>query len=250
MGLVTFGGLGDMGRLGNQLFQIASTIGIANKNNWTYLFPKWKYQKFFSKELPLHTPHPSFELKKELSFNYDEYRLNGFGRNCDLFGYFQSEKYWHHCKDEALGYFQFADILKRRVEYTWSDILLERPAAVHVRRGDYINLQDYHTLLPLEYYNNAMRHFDENQKFIVFSDDIEWCKKHFLTDKFSFAIGDEIEDLCLMSMCKGHIIANSSFSWWGAYLAQGKKVIAPKNWFGPKGPRSTKDLIPENWFQI
>lgn len=243
---VTFSKLGEFGRLGNQLFQIASTCGIAIKNQHSFAFHEWKYQKYFKNKLPL-LNFNSCQIVKEKNFHYDNYELlNG---NYDLHGYFQSEKYWSHCKDEVLKYFQFEDGLMAHINLKWREVLAENPVSIHVRRSDYLNLSDYHTNLPLEYYNRAITYF-EGRKFIVFSDDIEWCKKHFLGDRFRFAQGTEIEDLCLMSLCDVHIIANSSFSWWGCYLANSKKVIAPKNWFGHKIAHSTKYLYLENWIQL
>ena len=243
--MVTFDGLGNFGRLGNGLFQIASTIGIARKNGTDFTFPKWKHQEVFKKPLP-NTELKTWEIVKEKNFHYDNYVLNP-NYNYNLFGYWQSPKYWEHCKEEVLSYFQFTAELIRAQSLK---LITIDTASIHVRRGDYLGLQGYHPVLPLEYYNKAIQQFPKEQKFIVFSDDIEWCKKHFLLDRFAFANGSEVEDLCLMSLCTGHIIANSSFSWWGAYLSGKGKVIAPINWFGSKANHNTKDLIPENWMRL
>ena len=89
--------------------------------------------------------------------------------------------------------------------------------------------------------------------YLIFSNDIEWCKKNFIGNQFIFIEGEkDYIDLWLMSLCKNNIIANSSFSWWGAWLNTNsdKKVITPKNWFGPAINHSTQDLIPEKWFMI
>jgi len=105
--------------------------------------------------------------------------------------------------------------------------------SLHIRRGDYIHNPN-HPTQPMSYYEEALSKLPE-VPVVVFSDDSEWCnqQKLFESDRFMIAEGNTTDcDLCLMSLCKYHIIANSSFSWWGAWLAKSEKVIAPKNWFG------------------
>jgi hypothetical protein len=103
--------------------------------------------------------------------------------------------------------------------------------AIHVRRGDYVNNPFYVDLTDSDYYDRAIAHF-KGEKFLVFSDNIEWCKVFFQGKEFEFSEGKtELEDLNMMAGCKGIIMANSSFSWWGAFLGTKKKVIAPKEWF-------------------
>lgn len=122
--------------------------------------------------------------------------------------------------------------------------------AIHVRRGDYVGNSFYVDLMKDGYYERAMAEFPD-EDFLVFSDDIAWCKKQsiFQGRRFSFSEGnDEITDLNLMAGCKGIIMANSSYSWWGAYLGDPKKkVIAPKEWYAD-GIERTK-LLPE-WKRV
>lgn len=118
--------------------------------------------------------------------------------------------------------------------------------AIHVRRGDYVNNPFYVDLTETSYYEDAMALFP-GCDFLVFSDDIEWCKEYFKGQQFEFSEGNsEIEDLDLMSSCKGVIIANSSFSWWGAYLSNGK-VVAPQKWY-TDGIERTK--CPKHWTRV
>lgn len=118
--------------------------------------------------------------------------------------------------------------------------------AVHVRRGDYVGNPFYVQLWKTDYYENAMKLFP-NEKFLVFSDDIEWCKAHFTGSQFEFSEGnDEVTDLNLMAGCKGVITANSSFSWWGGYLSKGK-VVCPSAWYTDKVERT---VCPSNWIKI
>lgn len=118
--------------------------------------------------------------------------------------------------------------------------------AIHVRRGDYVNNPFYVDLTKTSYYYNAMQLFP-GEHFMVFSDDIEWCKQQEMFKGCSFSEGhDEIQDLNIMASCKGIIIANSSFSWWAAYLSNAK-VIAPKAWYAD-GVERTK--CPSSWIRL
>lgn len=239
---ITFSKIGEFGRLGNQMFQIASAIGIARKNNTQYAFPKWGYQQYFKKALPILPTYIPKNIVREKRFEYDEYRLPMSGCD-DLHGYFQSEKYWAHCKDEVLSYFEFKHL------GSIGELILN-PVSIHVRRGDYLNLSDYHYNLPMGWYQRAIMNFPD-RKFLVFSDDIQWCKEHFDDDCFYFSEGhNEITDLYFMSLCQDHIIANSSFSWWATYLNKNpnKRVVAPSQWFGIKNSHvETKDLYCKGW---
>ncbi len=118
--------------------------------------------------------------------------------------------------------------------------------AIHVRRGDYIGHPFYVDLTKTDYYQKAMALFPTD-KFLVFSDDIAWCKEQEIFKNCEFSEGrNEIGDLDVMSACKGVIIANSSFSWWGAYLSNGK-VVAPLAWYTDKIER-TKCL--REWIRV
>ena len=135
---------------------------------------------------------------------------------------------------------------------------VDNPLALHVRRTDYVRNQSNHNVLSLEYYEEALKQFDDDRNVIVFSDEPEWCHKQSLFDSDRFIISENEDnrvDLCLMSMCDDFIVANSSYSWWGAWLSsnKNKKVIAPAQWFGKTGytkDHNTKDLIPDDWIKI
>ena len=134
------------------------------------------------------------------------------------------------------------------------DSLDKTPISLHIRRKDYVTNPN-HTALGADYYENALKEFDENETVLVFSDDPDWCNEQelFADDRFMIAEGNSgWTDMCLMTMCKGHIIANSSFSWWGAWLSKSEKVVAPSGWFVGSNLEhlDTKDLIPEDWIVI
>ena len=121
--------------------------------------------------------------------------------------------------------------------------------SIHVRRGDYVTQHKnfYYNLTETDYYTLAMAHFPDD-KFLIFSDDIEWCKTRFLGERFEFSEGkSDVEDMNLMASCKHNIIANSSFSWWGAWLNPNpnKVVIGPKLW-----ARGFEAKMPSTWILI
>jgi hypothetical protein len=147
--------------------------------------------------------------------------------------YVQDEKYFEKYKDEIREIFG-------------AGIGGIDKVSIHVRRGDYVGNPFYIDLTRTEYYQKAMRMF-KNKKFLVFSDDIEWCKRQEIFRGCEFSEGnDEITDLNLMASCKGHIIANSSFSYWGAYLGKGR-VVAPKAWYGDGINRT---FCPKEWIRV
>jgi hypothetical protein len=255
----------DTGRLGNQLFVLASMIGYAKTVGSEYgLTTPWVYSNVFSNQIPLLFTTQKFVSVMEPNFSYCEIPL--WLDNIRIEGYRQSEKYFQYAQEEVFRHFTFKKRLYDSLAYTYAPILFKTKIAVHVRRGDYINLQQHHTLLPLNYYIEGMNKVEYNASCVclVFSDDIEWCKNNFtLKNKWDWFENtifiekqQDFADLCLMSMCDHFIIANSSFSWWGSYLSSNKekRVVCPGekySWFGPANRHlSTKDLIPEGWIKI
>lgn len=242
--VVTFKQLGNYGRLGNQLFQISCVVSTAVKYNKEFVLPNWDKSPFFnvpenkfSSSLPLTVDYqePYFHFKEIPNFNE---------KNMNLIGYFQSEKYFKHCEDLIRSY-----LTPKSAIFNFSDT-----TSIHVRRGDYISLGKCFKILDMKYYEKAIDKTN-TKNYMVFSDDIDWCKKHFTDNNFIFVEGNSPEvDLAMMSCCEHNIIANSSFSWWGAWLNKNvnKKIIAPMEWFGPElsPTHNTKDLIPESWIRI
>ncbi len=247
--MINFNKLGLFGRLGNQMFQIASTIGIAKKNGQDYGFNYWIYQKYFTA-----FPNPQHKNNviqiNEKNFHFDEYDLkNG---DYELKGYFQSPKYWQGNEETIKNLFSFNQEFKEETNKKLS-FIGKRNIAIHVRRGDYVGNQAHYNL-PIKYYLSAIEKIPNWQTYnlVFFSDDMEFCKWHFSclpNAVFSEGLSD-IEDLYAMTLCDHFIIANSSFSWWGAYLGEKENsiVIRPKNHFaGTLLRHDIKDLYPENW---
>lgn len=153
-------------------------------------------------------------------------------------------KDWY-CQDEQ--YFKRYERDIRR--FFGSNIGFDDRVGVHIRRGDYVNNPFYVDLSKTSYYQEAIRRFP-NERFLVFSDDIFWCRGYFTGNRFDFSEGKtEIEDLNLMAACKSQIIANSSFSWWAAWLNPNpnKIIICPKQEYKDGVERRKR---PIEWIKI
>lgn len=250
--MLSMNNLGANGRLGNQMFQYAALKGIALRHGYSYCIP---YSVFVNPWTD-HQLNTCFKLNKNLiygtqnvktisekSFSFDKVLFENCQDNINLNGYFQSEKYFIDIKDEIIKDFTF--------KYTFEKPF-EEYISIHVRRGDYINQPDYHPTCSLEYYKNSLSLINDSIPIVVFSDDILWCKENIKADLY-MENTTNTQDLYLMTMAKHNIIANSSFSWWGAWLNQNpdKIVVAPETWFGPAYSHYImKDLIPNDWIKI
>lgn len=268
----------NTGRLGNQLFQIAATLSHSADVKDTAKFNSWEYNKYMLNPIDdtLDTKYDCIfdgifhEPVLALQFHYLPLPQQ---KNIILNGFFQSEKYFYKNKDLIIKHLKPKNDFLRVVRNAGSEFLnLQNTVAIHVRRGDYLSKPDCHPVLSMEeYYDDAMAYivseirFDNKKfskvNFIVFSDDIEWCKQSLKNWQLCHGVhyvsgNSDIVDLYLMAQCNHHIIANSSFSWWGSWLAQNMFdqkgiTIAPSQWFGPSlSHYNTQDLLPENWIKI
>jgi len=197
----------------------------------------------------------------EQSFNYNE----GFEQlPSDVFleGYWQSEKYFQHIRTLLMQVYTWKPISDENNLSILNSIKMNNSVSVHIRRGDYIEnefINKFHGICDKDYYTRAISYMNEhleNPVFYFFSDDVQWVKKEFeglgafVFIDYNIGIHSN-KDIYLMSNCKHNIIANSSFSWWGAWLNQNvnKIVVAPEKWF-KKADINTSDLIPSQWINI
>ncbi len=279
-----------IGGLGNQLYQYAAgrTLSILNNTRLKLDvsgFDEYKLRNFglqsfncnvdFASEneinnlLPVHNFEKAFQYLsplgkrtyyREKHFHFDENVLK-MGPDVYLNGYFQSQKYFLPTEKTIREELSLKKEAISKVE-SFSNILKnQNSVSVHFRRADFASdpvSAEYHGILSKEYYLNAVALVVSklsNPAFYVFSDDINWAKEKLKNHGATFVSGEisknHFEDLYLMSRCRHNIIANSSFSWWGAWLNNNpeKIVIAPERWFN-KGPKDTQDLIPEGWIRI
>ena len=189
---------------------------------------------------------PWLYIEKDEGFVSDLYDFEG---DMYLQGWFQNERYFCDYREIILKEFELKH--KYNIDNELSDILKnEQTVSVHIRRGDYKSLN---FALPLDYQKAAIEYMEQKYDdpfFLFFSDDVEWVKSNMnMPKKYRIISGGEYrdyEEMNLMSRCKNNIIANSTFSWWGAWLNNNnsKIVIAPKNWMRLKEPLS---IVPQEW---
>jgi hypothetical protein len=260
--MIGYNYLGKNGRLANQMFQYASLRGISAFKGYEFMIPpsefkdQWNHHQLFNAFIMESVKNVGYiggNYYKEpdnCSHIYLQEYVDGCPDNVSLHGYFQSEKYFKHIEDEIRKDFIFKDEILNPCKEAFS---FDKIISLHVRRTDYLLPQhsSHHGQCSLEYYQEALDNFSVDIPVLIFSDDTEWCKQQdiFKSERFLISeTGDNLMDLCLMSMCSHHIIANSSFSWWGAWLANSENVIAPKKWYGPAGSHlSTQDLYLSHW---
>jgi hypothetical protein len=250
------------GQLGNQLFIIAATVSLALDHEATPTFPDLikikdykiplNYEKLFH-SLPVSLPNRVRFTYREPHFSYEPIP---YRPNMKLSGYFQSEKYFANHKREILELFAPPSEIVSDLSLRYADILEHAMTiSVHVRFYHEDPTGKVHPTCDRDYFEKAMALFPDDALFVVFSNEMEKCKTLLssIPKNFRFIEGeDHFCDLYLMSFCKHNIIANSSFSWWGAYLNRNpkKQVVAPKLWFNSSHIADTKDLLPEGWIQL
>lgn len=246
-----------MGGLGNQLFQWAcgknleklykhevryeDCIKDSRRNRDIYRFPKINLKNL---EKPINY--------SRIELIHDYFNYNGSFKNIDfsnldvlyhLNGYWQGEKYFANCANE----------IREELQLINKPEIPEDSLSIHVRRTDYLGLQAYHPVQTLSYYESAIDLLNHTGNIYIFSDDIQWCKDNFKFNKMHFIHNeDPLIDLWIMSSCEKNVIANSTFSWWAAWLnnSPNKKVICPKNWFGVSAPYSDRDILDNDWIKL
>jgi hypothetical protein len=254
-----------IGRLGNSMFQVAACIGYAKKYGYAWAAPADARESSIHQvfpDLPKTGTHPGRSFPKRDGYDpqwFDYFDIPNVGPDVLLAGYFQSLKFFENAQDEVKKVFAL-------------DINPIDAVSIHVRRGDYVTYANSFPPITAEYIIDSVNVLKErgaiNGKFIVFSDDIQWCKDNIKATgdtEIIFSEGKtEREDLSLMASCKHHIIANSSFSWWGGFLGHNpdKIIVCPhrESWYGPdngvvkwykaNNKPILPDLIPEGWIQI
>ena len=270
--MITFSQLGRHGEFGNHLFQIAATIGHAVKTNDEYFFPSWRglisgdeYSKYFKYPIPEGEIDGRFVPYSEPNFHYtpiSEYPVmqgSSFKVNMDLFGFFQSEKYFEHCKDLIQEHFKPSDLF-RDLE------IIDYKNTVCIQLRFYDNKRPYNTQNTnpdpegqhsiyyqpeenVDYLKEAIRYFGYKKTYFVVTNNIEKAKNMFgdYTNFYFLENYNYLEQFFIQTKCEHNIISNSSFGWWGAWLNNNpdKVVFAPKKWF--KDDKITKDLYPSTW---
>lgn len=231
------------------MFQYAALRGIAENKGFDYNIPNDHISLYQCFNIPQrYGPTGKYQVTHQ-GFEFDEGLFNNCPDDVDLYGYFQSEKYFKHIEDVIRHEFTFrARIDTMCTHYIENKFSGSEVISLHIRRGDYLTDPNFHVLDVEGYYWDAISSLPDC-KVLVFSDDVEWAESKF-TSKYCVIskTRNQFIDLCLMSKCDYHIIANSSYSWWGAWLAKSKQVIAPRKWFaGDFANWNTKDLYLPDW---
>lgn len=282
-----------IGGLGNQLFQYAYALSLVKKGYDvkldisafdTYTLHGGYSLNHYNKRVNNASPeevtamtHIGFGKKlmrqlqgkksrpvaKEVNSAFDEKMLSPED-NHYLVGYFQSEKYFQQIRGELLDSLVLQEPLSSYTKNTLDRInKSEVSVSVHVRRGDYVTNAEAlktHGVCSLDYYQQAVMLINakfDNVSYYIFSDDIDWVKDNLVIDNAFYVDSEEErfsgEDMFLMSQCNHNIIANSSFSWWGAWLNThiDKLIVAPKNWYADEKKQYLSEMmIPRDWIQV
>lgn len=251
--------IGNAGRIGNQLFQFASLVGIARKNQYDYCIPSNKTNAHQVLEGCFKLPNIKFGCIDGKMVK--ESRLVLLEDNTWLHGHFEDYRLFENVEDEVRNNLVFHDHIKAQAINYFESRNINHAIAVVVRRGDFLNLMNCHPVCKIEYYNNCLAQINNQNKrqVIIISDDIKWCKKNFKQPNIHFLdftppnIEKQYFDLCVGSMCDDYVISNSTFAWWIAWLGRKscKKVLIPDPWFG-RGYRkkNTDGLYLPNWQRV
>ncbi len=277
--MISFDYLAAPGQLGNQMFKYAALRGIAENNGYDFYVPPSKlyleknkqlnkaYRKIFKYEYQNHFLFEYFEMnsfpRKNIKYSkftkqvspeshlFDENLFNNCPDNVQLTGFYQSPKYFQNIEEIIRNDFKFKKHIVNKAKNLHFKYTFD--CSMHIRRGDYLTNPNHHAL-SMKYYNQAIDIFGQDSNFLVFTDDIEWFKSTKFYRKGQFNListltkNSTILDLYFMSLCNRHIIANSTFSWWGAWLSGSNKIIYPINWF--KDGRSSSDIACSSWIGI
>ena len=274
--MITYGALGRNGNTGNSMFQYATLLSVGITKGYevkiphhpTYFDTNYNSNNCsifdgFDIKTPLLLPgeQPRNDYN-EKTFSYDPGVME-IPDNTNLKGYFQTERYFTSNREPILAALQFKWEIRSMAEtlFELQGIKPGQCTSIHVRRGDFVRQPNFHPQCGPEYFAEAAK-LAKSEKYLIFSDDIKWCREAFGSDK-NIHYSDNTNpfvDMCAMSMCAHHIIVNSTFGWWGAWLNTNpdKIVVAPKVWLGPGyAPPyadpvfwNTSDVVPSTWIKI
>lgn len=287
--MIGYNRLGINGRLGNQMFQYAALRGIAAKHNYQWCIPPLDHNTLPMAEYVLFdgfkmstvgehnfgfVPN-TFSTINEHNFDFDEESFENFPDNVNVDGYRQSPKYFNHIEDVIRKDFTFKDeILEPCQEFIkeYGDNII----FLHVRRSDSTGRSEYFPIADARYFEEMLEYFPKDTPVLILTDKMDWVKSQKLFEQDRFLLQEHREysdnlvwngrgkmeytlspwiDLCLMSLCNGGIVPNSTFSWWGAWLqkSKDKKIVYQHPYFGPNFWAQdecyvhVRDMHPESW---
>jgi hypothetical protein len=259
--VITSATFGAGGRLGNQLFQVGLLFAVAAKTGHRFGLRRASEEiwQCFDLDIPdLAGPVTNIFKESHGTCNFEPVVFSQpDGTAFD--GYYQSCRYYDHCRPELTSFLRFQsrhrDLAELEIERLRSTYRLP-VVSLHYRRMDYLDAGSMHVWGNLQadgYYDRVFDRLGDDILYLVFSDDIAWCRENVRRRHVAFADVDPHVSLCMMTLCDINVIANSSFSWWGAFLNQaGRTVIAPSRWFQalPPPPHDCPDMAPPDWIRI
>jgi len=234
----------------NKIFLLK--VDIATMKDKLYYLNDGLVSKLKRKFLHIKPQYYSAKPRESISFDEKFFHME----NMYIYAFYQSEKYFENIKEDIRHDYKFDPAAVKNTPF-FEQIKNTNSISIHIRRGDYLNNAAVENICTLTYYKNAIQEICKRVScptFFVFSNDIPWCKENLPFENAVFVTGnigkDSYKDMQLMSYCKHNIIANSTFSWWGAWLNAnpGKIVIAPDRWFN--GVDGTRDIIPRGWIKV
>lgn len=270
--MITFTRLGRSGRLGNQLWQVASTIGIAQTLGQSVAIPSnWDYRPYFRVPEELYSDvlirddgRPTAQAQNTELVNHMDPRCRDYLQDLGL---------WKDIAPQIWSWFQPSELAMAKLqEYDWFAELPRPILSCHVRRGDNAKApNNSHPLRPVSYYHDSIKELSgEYESLVFFSDDPEWCRAEFgdyaIESPVAFFVGTprakEHEeayrfspvldwiDLQMMTFCDRHILSNSTYAWWGAWLSHDESPIYPWPFFGSDLDYIDQSLMfPEGWIR-
>ena len=273
---VTYLQIGEKVRLGNQLFQIASTIGLAEMHGYRWDFPTSIDHSSAGKLFRLRghlLDSADYKVYKELTERHYSVTLPPLrsGETLSLDGYFQSHQYFSTSVETLREFLVYPERRLKRIRHRLPEVKSASTAVMHVRRGDYLRHGSKYNVLRPTYYREALSRLERVDTVIIVTDDKAWCKKellpflqHLQYKTILSPFSNEYDDFLLLALGKSIIIANSTFSWWAAFLRKvfpqllhtdspEAKVIAPLTWYNLTGEfafLNREALFPEDWITI
>jgi len=258
--MITSGTFGAGGRLGNQLFQVGLLFAVAARNGCRFGVARRGEQiwECFDLDVPEPAGEPTHHFAEIGSTICFDPRVFDQPDGTAFHGYFQSYRYYEACESELRSFLRFqsrhfsqaaAEIERLRREYPL------RLVGVHYRRTDYVEawcVDSWGNLHADGYYDRVFDTLGDDVLYLVFSDDLGWCRENVRRPHIEFIDRDAYVSLCMMTLCDINVTANSSFSWWGAFLNRcGSKVLAPERWFAlPEPAERPAVVVLPDWTKI
>lgn len=247
------------GRFGNQLFKISTAIAYALDNNTELVLPQWHFSTLL--KTPFNTLDETNTIFEDIHDDHNQFTIDlpkYKNLNISHLGYFQDLKYFHHRHNQIIERLELNEYYKNKFYElleldipNWKNLNL---AFMHIRRGDYKGLEYILPMQQKSYYDTAIN-LIEYDKCIVFSDEIDWCKATFDYKNLTYlSYSDRYFDMFVMTLCKSGIIANSTYSWFGAYLNKNNpRIIKPSFWFSSitgNNTHSHSKIKLDNWVEV